>query len=189
MSALAVISGICALLLYIPLCLQLYRSILRQNIATWILWVILDVIATLSIWWQGGNYFLVAMYVIGGSVTVCFIFKSRLFSWTWLESLVTTLVIASIVLWLLSGARLAIVMSTLGVVIAGIPQLVDSWRNPWGNSVAIYLGFTVVNFLAVIAGKDWTIEERFYPTSCSLLCFCITFATARKYLKNQTKLC
>lgn len=185
MSPLNILIGGCVITLYIPLWLSLSRGTLRQNIATWILWVVLDAIAFLSIWWQGGNYLLVALYVIGGSVTIFITLRSRHFAWTKIESVTTLLVIVSIVMWALSGARMGTIMSTLGVVFAGVPQLIDSWRNPRENSVVIYGGFTGVNVLALLEGKNWSIEERFYPFSCALLCLGITLATARRYWRTS----
>ena len=75
---------------------------------------------------------------------------------------------------------MATISSTLAVVIAGLPQIKDSWKKPDRPTSFIYLGYTVVNTLFFFGGKTWSIEERFYPGCMIGLCLVITLVAFRE---------
>ncbi len=153
-----------------------------QNLATWILWVLLDAVAAGSMFVGAGhgNYQLPTAYVVGGSVISWCIRKSGTVKWTWFETLVSTMVVVAIVAWKLLGPDFATILSTTGMAIATIPQVKDSWQEPEKSPIFTYLGFTLVNGLSVIGGKSWTIEERFYPTVCAELCVLVVLVSLRR---------
>ncbi len=170
MNLLVVISTLLAISLYFPLCYQLLTGKVVQNLATWLLWSALDAIAAVTIFLQDGNYLLAAAYTVGGSITALCILKSRNFNWTRFESFVTFLVIVCLVIWYHSGPRNATIASTLAMVIAGIPQTVASYRKPWETPILIFVGYFFANLLSTLGGKDWSIEEVFYPASATIYC-------------------
>ncbi len=178
-------SVILALCLYIPLDRQILRGEITQNLATFILWGSLDAVAGASIYVQGGgNYQLPFAYVLGCSTVLVSILRSRNYSWTKVETRVSLAVVAlSIGWWIMvyveHNAWLATILSTLAVVAAGLPQLRDSWRDPSKSPLEIYIGYVVVNALSTIGGKGWSVEERFYPGFCLLLCATIVGASMR----------
>lgn len=174
-------SVILALGLYVPLAVQILRGSVKQNLATFVLWGLLDGIAGASLYVQGGNYQLPFAYMSGCMLTIGCILKSRTFSWTSFETKVSFLVVVSIVAWMVSGPYMATIFSTTAVVLAGIPQVKDSWKNPEHSPFMLYIGYTVANLLSTIGGKMWTVEERLYPFSCFLLCLVIVGVTSRKY--------
>lgn len=176
------VSVIVALLLYVPLCWQILSGRVTQNLATFVLWGSLDLIAGLSILVQGGNYQLPLAYVLGCILVVLSILKSKNYGkWTGYETMLSILVLFCTIAWAVSGPWFATIFSTAGVVIAGLPQLRDSWREPEKSPLAIYLGYTFVNVMSTMGGKAWTVEERLYPGSMVVLCFIIVLITMRKY--------
>jgi len=167
---------------YLALWVQIWLGISRQNFPTWTLWAIMDGITAASIILQSGNYILPAVYATGSLITAASIFiKTRTVKWTWVETMVVTLVIACFVVWRLSGPRMATIAGTIAVIIAGIPQAIDMWKRPWESSFLAYLGFFVANALSTFGGKDWSIEERFYPGLCAVFCLIIVAVIARKF--------
>lgn len=181
MNAWQLVSVILALGLYIPLGLQILKGTVKQNLATFILWGLLDGIAGASLYVQGGNYQLPLAYVAGCLLIIGCILKSRTFSWTSFETKVSVLVMLSIVAWKVSGPYMATIFSTTGVVLAGIPQVKDSWQNPRHSPMLLYIGYTIANLLSTIGGKSWSVEERLYSFACFLLTLVIVGATSRKY--------
>src|SRR3989344_5125098 len=142
-----------ALGLYLPLISGILRDKIEQSFATWLLWVSLDLIALISIILQKGN-----------------------FKWTWFETFVSFMVLICLIFWWLSGSRIATISSTIAVVISGLPQFKESWQKPDRVTGFIYLGYVVVNVFFFFGGKNWTIEDRFYPGSMIPLCMAIAFA-------------
>lgn len=169
-----------ALALYIPLITGILRGEIAQSVATWALWVTLDVIALVNIVHKHGNFLLVLLYCMCGTlVTVSLIYKKH-FKWSHFESFVLILVCICLVVWGFSGAKWAIISSTVAVCISGIPQIRDSWREPDRATGFIYIGYAIVNGLSFLGGRSWTIEERFYPGMCVLLCLSVAIAALRK---------
>jgi hypothetical protein len=156
-----------------------------QNLATWISWAMLDTVATFSLYAKHGNWYLVALYVCGSSFVSHSIWKSATFKWGTTEKICVVMVIVCIVAWKIAGPDYATVGAVIGVSIATWPQIKDSILNPSLESIKIYGGFTIVNILATVAGKAWTIEERLYPATCTVLCALIVIACSRIYFKPR----
>lgn len=169
-----------ALLLYFPLIVGILRQQIEQSFATWILWVALDLIALASIIFQHGNYAILVCYCLGGTAVSAALIYEKQFKWTWFETLVLFLVFVCLTIWAVSGSRMATIASTLAVAISGLPQLRDSWLKPDRQTGYIYLGYVFANGFSLLGGKAWTVEDRFYPGVCTVLCVLITIVAFRK---------
>ena len=178
---LSVAIGTIAVLIYVPLSIRVFAGKVKQNFATWLLWAILDGIAAATIALQDGNFVLPAVYALGSAGVTLSILRSKNFQWTWFETMVVCLVVVCLIVWGVSGARVATVASTLAVSIAAVPLMIEAWKEPWDQPFFTYSGFLVVSILAVIAGKSWTIEERLYPTACIVINIAVLACVARKF--------
>lgn len=179
------VSVIVALALYIPLSYQILKGKVKQNLATFILWGSLDAFAAASIFVSGGNFQLPFAYVFGCTAVIVCILRSGNYSWTKVETRVSILVGLCLVAWCVivwgyNNPWLATVLSTTGVVLAGLPQLRDSWRKPEDSPWLIYIGYTFANVMSTIGGKGWTVEERLYPFACSVFCGIIVLVSLRR---------
>lgn len=176
------LSVILGLSLFLPLAWQILKGKVRQNMATFILWGSLDGIATGSIFLQHGNYQLPAAYTVGSMIIILCILRSRTIEWTWFESFVTILVVACIIGWKVSGPYMATVMSSTGLFLAGLPQLVnEAWKKPREFPTGLYLGYCAANILSTLGGKNWSVEERLYPVLAFAICALMVLASSRKY--------
>ena len=183
MNLFVLLGGLIALATYFPLCAKIRSRKMTQSLPTWVLWTLLDGVIATSIIFQNGNFLLPITYMIGSGVTVLFIikFSADQNRWTGFDTFVTLLVIICIVVWALSGPKLATIAGTLAMGIAGIPQLRSVYRKPWENSFFVYLSYSAANILSAAGGKDWSIEERFFPLGAAAFCLAITVLTARKF--------
>ena len=86
-----------------------------------------------------------------------------------------------VVVWLVFGAKVATVVSTIAVVIAGMPQAVEAYKRPREQPLLVYISFLVTNSLATAGAKDWSIKERFYPASMTLLTVVIVLFMVRRF--------
>lgn len=182
MNAYAILGATIAALVYIPLTIQVWRGTLVQNFATYFLWALLDVVAAGSIMLKGGNFLLPAVYVLCCAGVLVGILRTGTFKWTWLEWMISALVLICMIVWAFVGNREATIVSTVAVAFAGVPQLVDFWKKPREAPLLTYLGFTVANGISILAGNDWSIEERFYPTVCTILTIFFVAIAARRWL-------
>ena len=181
MSILTWLGSILAMLTYFPFWKQIRTGKVKQNIFSWVLWGALDAVASATIIVQKGNFLLPLVYAVGSLLTVFFLVKAdNKARWTWFETLVATLVVASMVIWYLSGDKVATVASTMAMLISGIPQLVDAWKKPHEMPFLAYCSYFVANCLTTAGGANWSIKERFYPVAAAIFCGLIAALSARR---------
>jgi hypothetical protein len=180
-SNLTLAGSVIGIAVYVPLCISILRGKVKQNLATYLLWALLDYVAAASIFYQHGNYLLTAAFALGSTFAALSIIRSKNFQWTWFETMVASLVVACIIVWAASGAYVATIASTTAVVIAGIPTVVECYKKPWDNSFSTFFGFFVANVLGTIGGKEWSVIERLYPAVCTIYALLIVILIARKF--------
>lgn len=187
MNAYIVLGSALAIVLYFPLWWQIKeRAGAGQNFLTWILWFSLDVVVTASLVSKKGNLLLAATYTIGSFITVLVIRKfGDKGRWTRFETMVLALVFLSMAVWCFSGDRMATIASTTAIVIAGIPLLVDTFKEPKKAPLAVYAGYVVASCLSAVGGKNWSVEERLYPVAIGIFSLLCALFASRKFLGNQ----
>ncbi|MEO5975879.1 MAG: hypothetical protein ABIS36_20915 [Chryseolinea sp.] len=171
--ALQLIAGLVAFCAYIPLTFAILRNTASQSFAAFLLWGMLDGIAMVGLIFQGGNFWLPLSNVLGTATIASLLVIKKQVDWTWIETLTSTLVLICMIIWFFTGDTGAIVSSSIALVIASIPQMVDTYRRPKETPVLVYMIWLIANLLSFLAGKEWTIKERFYPACGMILCLCI----------------
>jgi len=162
------IIGFCA---YIPLTIGILRNTARQSFAAFFLWGLLDTIAMVSSILQHGNFWLAASNVVGAFSIAALLLYKRQFEWSVTETTTSVLVIACLLIWYSAGNTSAIIASSIAVVIAGIPQIAHTRKNPQDTPMSVYMIWVTANTLSLFAGRAWTIDERFYAVCGLVLCF------------------
>lgn len=182
MNAFAIAGALVAVGMYVPLTVQVWTKKLEQNFATYLLWGLLDAVAAGSLMLEGGNFLLPLVYVLLCVGVLVAILRTRTFKWSWRESATSVLVVISIIVWLSVSNEMATIVSTIALTIASGPQLYDFWKKPQNAPVLTYIGFTVANALSTMAGTDWSIQERLYPVSCTIMTVIFVLVGCRKWL-------
>ena len=162
--ALKLAGGIGALALYVPMAVQFIKDGgAGQSFATWFLWAALDTILTVSLFLQHGNYLLPLGFATGGiALTILLLVKGR-FAWSRTDTVFLMLVVGCLAGWKAGGARAAMVAAALAICLAGIPGLLELWRNPQRKVAYIWGWYVVANGLSFLGGTAMTMEERFAP--------------------------
>jgi len=166
----AAVIAFCA---YIPLASGILRNKAIQSFAAFFLWALLDTIATASTFIHHGNYWLPLSNVIGSATIATILVTKKQVSWSWVETMTAFLVVICLVVWYTSGEKAGIIASSLAVVIATVPQMVDTYKTPGNTPVNVYFIFLAGNILSLFAGQSWTIGERFYAACSVFLCLMI----------------
>jgi hypothetical protein len=174
------IAGIIGICCYVPLIVGVIRDKIEQSFVAFMLWAMLDIIATITSIISDGNYWLPLSNAIGASTVAILLAIKKQVSWSWVETMTAILVIVCLTLWYVLGEKAGIISSGLAVVVASIPQFVETYKKPSTTPTAVYSVFLFANILSLIAGKSWTIEERFYPGCAVFLCLVIVLFSLRK---------
>ena len=144
------------------------------------LWAMLDLIATVTSVLEDGNYWLPMSNAIGSLVITILLIVKKQVSWSRIETMTTLLVIICLIVWYVAGEKAGIIASSLAVVIASVPQMVETYRKPGATPVIAYIAFLGASVVSLVAGESWTIEERFYAGCSVFLCLVIVLLTTRK---------
>lgn len=171
---LKIAGGVGALALFVPMAIGAVRDGGGQSFATWILWACLDSILTVSTILQQGNFLLPLGFAVGGWVLTGILLVKGRFAWSRLDTVILVLVLGCLAGWKLGGAQTAIIAATLAICVAGIPGLLELWRQPQRAIGNLWAGYVLANGLAFLGGTAMTVPERFAPAlfaAFSLLMF------------------
>lgn len=177
----AALVGIAA---YVILVVGIIKTNKEQNFAAFLLWGMLDSVATITSIIGHGNFWLPLSNAFGASVIAVLLMVKKQVSWSRMETLTSVLVVLCLIIWFSAGERAGIIASSLATVIASIPQMVDTYNKPTATPLGAYLVFLIANFIALFAGTNWTIEERFYAACSVFLTLVIVFLALRKRINN-----
>lgn len=176
-----------ALLLFAPMAVEIVRTKGGgQSFTTWMLWAMLDSILAVSTIFERGNFLLPLGYAIGGWLLTALLLARTRLTWGRLDTVVLALVAGCLAGWALGSARLAIIMTTTAVCLAGIPGLLELWRQPQRAVARIWAGYALTNVLAFFGGTAMTVEERLAPGAFALLSLVMFIAGRRDVLLPQT---
>lgn len=150
------------------------------SFASFSFWTVIVGINTIVTIKEKGNYVFPLSLTLGNFATSVALLITGQFVWGYVEWLTSILVIVSIGFWIFGKRSTIILVSTIAISIAGIPQLFLAWTNPSSISLLIWSGFLIASILGVLAGKNWSIKERLYPTARLVLyALVILFAIKR----------
>ena len=177
------LSGIIQLIAYLVIAYGIFRSGVKQSFAAFLLWGMLDLIATVTTIIEHGNYWLALSNAVGASSICLLLVIKKQVSWSWVETLTAALVVICLIVWATAGEIAGIIASSIAVVIASVPQMVDTFKKPASTPTLAYIIFLIANVLSIFAGRSWSIEERLYAVCGVFLTLVILIFSLRKGLK------
>ena len=161
-----------------------------QNFFTWFLWGILDSILLISTFKEKGSDLAIIVGCVIGSffVAISLLFVKKI-KWRKDESQILLLVIITMIIWIWSGSNLVgIIFAVASEMIAGIPLMKASWKNPGSRlTLASYLFFIVSYFLSIISAPNWEIENVLFPVAFLIYSIGDTFPLIQKWWIKRKK--
>ena len=175
------VGGVLVLVLFLPmLAAAMEDDGAGQSFAMWFLWCALDTILTVSLFQQHGNFYVSLGFAIGDAfMAVLLLVKGRLL-WGRVEFVILALVLGCLAGWKLGGNNVATVAATLGICFAGIPGLVELWKNPQRDVGRIWAAYVAANGISFWGGRAMTIEERFAPGAFAVFSLLMFLASRRR---------
>lgn len=145
---------------------QVWSGKIVQNIASRILWAVLDGMVAICIFAKGGiNWKMPAVFSLGCIMLAVFIAKRSVWKWTTFHTKIAIGTGLCAIIWMLAGPVVATVAISAAVFLAGIPQVVDAYRMPKHNPVAAVAFQTLAAVLSVMGGEP-SIIGRFFAGTC-----------------------
>lgn len=161
------ISGLIVMVAEIAFGVSMLIQDIPQNVVSWILWTIMDILVTGTMFFAGskGSWKLPAGFTVGAVfVTSILLFRGS-WQWTMVETLSAVGVAVSVLVWKTAGAKVGVIASTLAMNMAGIPAMWMAFQHPDINTCWYWSVATAACIFSIVGAKSWTIEERFFPVN------------------------
>lgn len=180
MKSIDILTIILGLIPYVLISIGVIKGSVKQSFATWLLWFILDVIVLFGVFDQDGNPYLFSAFALGtGIVTILLVVKKQV-SWSSFETYISWMVTVCIIVYLLAGPHLAIIATVLALNIAGIPQVIATFKDPKATPTIAYSLFAISALLSAISAKAWTVEDMLPAISTLIYASTVAILSLRK---------
>lgn len=140
------------------------------SLTTFGLWSALAWITGFTMLKQGANPGVPMMYGVGATATTIVLLLKGRYGFTGLDAVIAVLVILCIILWKTRGARWALILSVIAAVLASVPFLILTWKNPVASPIIPNTCFLFANLFAFIAAGKWTMQDRLYTGTSAAMC-------------------
>lgn len=138
------------------------------NLATWLMWVVIDTALLVSIISAGNKRpwcmigFETGACVITAIAVIKLVLGQGQWSWGSTESLAALCVISALIVWKQTSGVVGIVSITAAMYVAMIPTFVNQWQNPVGQD-PIFWGACSLGCALEFIGKPKSISQAFFP--------------------------
>lgn len=166
----------------------------KPNRVTWMLWALAPMIAFFASLSEGVGLSAIMTFMVGFGPLIVFLasFVNRKAYWniTRLDILCGSLAILALILWIITGTgNIAITLSILADLIAGIPTVVKAWKFPETESTNVYRNAALSAIITLLIIDHWTYAAYGFPLYilgiCGLLYILIKFKVGVRF--NQPK--
>lgn len=156
----------------------------KKSFASFLMWGVLNAIIAFSLYVQAGNWMPVVLYAVTSFLTsICICIKFGM-AWRSEDTWIACIALTCMVTRFYVDARYVTIMTTAAVMLVGISQLQDISRNPDLQKSWPWIGFGAAHFCSILAGKEWSVPERLYPTACLLFSLLLILQVHKK--SNRT---
>ncbi len=145
-----------------------FKGETKPNRVTWLLWIIIPMIAFFAELQEGVGLQSLMTFMIGFGPLLVFIasFLNKQSYWQMskLDWACGILSIVALVAWQVSGhGDVAIAFSLLADGLAGLPTLIKSWKDPQSEHYAPYLAGAISAGITLLTITNWTFANYAFP--------------------------
>lgn len=127
------------------------------SIASWVMWVILDVVILGSTLATGKPFALALSYVAGAAFVLVVHLKKGTWTWTYVETISAVGATVSTILWQTLSPEAGVIAGVVAMTAAGMPMLLFFYRHPDRQAFWVFMNVTIACTMTLIATWPWTI--------------------------------
>lgn len=158
------ISGILAIIAYIPYIVGIVKKTIMPEKATWLVWLTIDVTALISMYVEGTVGMQMPAVVLGSVVTNALTLYYGKPGWTRLDITCMTLAVIGIAVWILSGnPHFGLLSFAVCNWIGFIPTLRSAWLKPDSQKNMAWQTNFIASMFSLIGLDAWTIGSATAP--------------------------
>ncbi len=185
-----IIAGILGIICYIPYLKDIFKSNTKPHIYSWLVWSILQTTGVIAMIAGGASYGALGLGI--GSLFCIFIFflsfKYGTKDITALDTICLIGSLLAILVWISQkNPLISVILITIIDFVGFIPTYRKSYRNPYSETISLYLLVVASNIFGVIAIAHYNIISTLYIGSLlvtNLVCALILFIGRRQEKQN-----
>ncbi len=167
------LGGLIAFLSIVPYVMDILRGTTRPNIASYSLWAFLIFISMMAQIEAGASWSLILLIGDLLAVLIVLLFCVTGYGYkkySWIEYICFTLGILAIILWqITSQPLLAIGFAVLADLIASIPTVVKTYRDPWSELPFAWFLVAFGAMLGIVSTTIWNLENILFPLNILII--------------------
>jgi hypothetical protein len=147
----------------------------KPNRVTWLLWALAPLIAFSAEIKSGVGLKSLMTFMVGFGPLLVFIasFINRQSFWkiSRLDIVCGVLSLLALILWAITGTgAVAILLSIAADLLAGVPTLIKSYKDPGSESYLVFLFGGISAAITLLTVKEWTLAIAGFPAYIFLIC-------------------
>lgn len=167
---LLVLAGILPAIAYVRICYGIVRGQIRMNIATWMIWAIVNTITTSSIIASGFTYpWMNLAFTVGSFMVLLLSLRGGSWKWGHTETVCALAAVAAMTFWFFMGPTMALLLGVMAMAAGGIPQLIDTYHSPENQAELDWILFEIGSLLSLVGAPLWEPAYVLYPLVGALL--------------------
>lgn len=144
-----------------------FKKVPAQTPASFLMWTMLDMVLLATTLANHKPGWLPGAWTAGATLVTIALFVRGKWAWSWKETLSAICATVAMSVWYKSNNEIGLYAAIIAMNSAGVPNLIDMWKNPIRESWPVWF-LTVVACLFTIAGSDWTFNGMILPI-CSTI--------------------
>ncbi len=154
----------------------LYKSHEPQNIATWAMVFVLDLLGLILAYRDGNKkpYLQLGWAIAAFCIFLAVTLNGNRATWGWVEMASVFLGAVAIVLWLAWSAEKALWAYMVAMYVSFVPLMADYWKTPQPDTLWLWLMTIVSCLLAVLGAEKNDFANLFVPVAAMILNVIIT---------------
>lgn len=151
---------------------QIYtHQVLPQNVATWGMILLLDVIGLILVYKAGNEDPRIQWGWVTAAICIfaAIIFSENTLQWGWVETISLICCIASIALWQIKNAKWGLWPYMAAMYISFIPQGVEYFEKPQPETWWLWFGSMLACLFAIYGAKKYDFANLFIPFGAFVL--------------------
>ncbi|MFZ2187419.1 MAG: hypothetical protein WAV46_02210 [Candidatus Moraniibacteriota bacterium] len=148
-----------------------YQNNIPQNIATWLMFFLLDFLGLVLVFRAGNKkpYVQLGWAVASVCILTAIALGESPWHWGWMETASLILCGIAIVFWLALNAKVAIWPYLIAMYISAIPLMVDYWKEPQIQTLWLWSSTVVICLMAIYGAERRDFANTVIPWAALIL--------------------
>jgi hypothetical protein len=150
------------------------RKIERPVVSAWILWLGIGALLFVTSFQAGARWgttlLPILMGVINPAVIVFLSIRYGEYKWGKLDTVCVVICVVTVIIWQTTESPvLGILGGVLADMIAAIPQVIKSWKDPKDEPLFPWAMFSFASALNILAVGEWVIQYWIFPVYMTIM--------------------